>query len=166
MMELSTEQRLTRLEDMETIRALITGFARGADADCDPNLLRPLFTDDAVFDVGQFGTLEGGEHICRQMHDNVELGFRATLHFLVSPTITINPDLVTASCFYYLWESATHRKRDGCDVAYWIGGWYDADVVKGDDGAWRFRHLRLTLKLLSPNTDGWQALPQSFDDLG
>lgn len=165
-MELTTEQRLTRLEDQEKIRTLITGFARGADADCDPVLLRPLFTDDAVFDVGQFGVLEGGEHICQQMHDNVELGFRSTLHFLVSPTVAINPDLVTATCFYYLWESATHRQRDGVDVAYWIGGWYDADAVKGDDGAWRFRRLKLTVKLLSPNTDGWQPLPESFEDLG
>ena len=162
---LSTEQRLTRLEDYEKIKSLITAFARGADADCDPSLLRPLFTDDAIFDVGQFGRLEGGDNIVQQMHSNVEIGFNSTLHFLVSPSIEMHADLCTAKCFYYLWETASHRHKNGKDVAYWIGGWYDAEVTKGEDENWRFRHLLLSLKLLSPNADGWQELPSSFEDL-
>ena len=163
---LSIEQRLTRLEDYEKIKVLITGFARGADANCDPTMLRPLFTDDAVFDVGQFGQLKGGDHIVEQMHSNVDVGFNGTLHFLVSPTIDMQADLLSAKCFYYLWETASHRTKDGKDVAYWIGGWYDADVIKDEQGVWRFKHLALSLKLLSANTDGWQPLPNSFDELG
>lgn len=163
---LTTEQRLTRLEDYEKIKVLIAGFARGADANCDPELLRPLFTDDAVFDVGQFGRLEGGDHIVEQMHSNVDVGFNSTLHFLVSPTIDMHVDLLSAKCFYYLWETASHTTQAGQDVAYWIGGWYDADVVKDEHGSWRFKHLALSLKLLSPNTDGWEPLPSSFEELG
>lgn len=163
---LTTEQRLTRLEDYEKIKVLITGFARGADANCDPKLLRPLFTDDAVFDVGQFGRLEGGDNIVEQMHSNVDVGFNSTLHFLVSPTIDMQEDLKSAKCFYYLWETASHTTQAGQDVAYWIGGWYDADVVKDAYGTWRFKHLALNLKLLSPNTDGWRPLPSSFEELG
>ncbi|MGR8949803.1 MAG: nuclear transport factor 2 family protein [Gammaproteobacteria bacterium] len=162
---LTFEQRLTRLEDYEKIKVLITRFARGADANCDPALLRPLFTDDAVFDVGQFGRLEGGDNIVNEMHSNVDIGFNNTLHFLVSPTIDIGEDLASAKCFYYLWETANHRTRQGENVAYWIGGWYDADVVKiGNE--WRFRHLALSLKLLSSYAEGWHPLPNSFDDLG
>ena len=164
--DLSVDQRLTRLEDIEHIKVLITQFARGADANCDPAILRPLFTDDAVFDVGQFGTLTGGDEIVRNMHENVDVGFRDTLHFLVSPTIDIHDDLNSATCFYYLWETASHNTRDGNEVAYWIGGWYDAEVVKGADKRWRFQRLRLSLRVLSPNSDGWKPLPTSFDALG
>ena len=164
-MNLTQEQRLTRLEDTEKIKVLITAFARAADADCDPNMLRPLFTNDAVFDVGQFGRLEGADDIVEQMNSNVELGFRSTLHFLVSPSVGIRDDLRSADCFYYLWETATHRNSSGQDVGYWIGGWYDALVVKGIDDKWRFRNLHLTVKLMSPKEEGWQPIPNSFDDL-
>lgn len=164
--QLSTEQRLTRLEDYEKIKVLITGFARGADANCDPKLLRPLFTDDAVFDVGQFGRLEGGDHIVEQMHSNVDVGFNSTLHFLVSPSIEMQANLTSAKCFYYLWETASHKTQNGKDVAYWIGGWYNADVEKDANSIWRFKYLSLSLKLLSPNSDGWQSLPDSFEELG
>lgn len=165
-MTLTQEQRITRLEDYEKIKVLITGFARGADADCDPTILRPLFTDDAVFDVGQFGSLEGGDNIVEQMHANVDLGFKSTLHFLVSPSIDMRDDLRSADCFYYLWETATHQTRGGQAVGYWIGGWYDALAVKGSDDVWRFRRLKLTVKLMSPNEQGWQPVPDSFDALG
>ncbi len=166
-MPLSTEQRLTRLEDYEAIKVVIATFARGADAGCDPAILRPIFTDDAVFDIGQFGSITGGDEIARQMHENADIGFNWTLHFLVSPIIEISEDdLDSAQVFYYLWEAATHRRRDGVTDAYWIGGWYDARMVREADRRWRIRELQLTLKLLSPYGEGWRDMPASFDDLG
>jgi len=164
--QLSPEQRLTRLEDIEAIKALIAGFSRGADAKCDPDMLRPLFCDDAVFDIGQFGRLEGGDHIVEQMHRNTDIGFDWTLHYLVSPVIEIHDDLETATCFYYLWETATHPTKAGTAQSYWIGGWYDATAVKGGDDRWRFRHLKLTVQLMSPYAEGWRAVPASFEELG
>lgn len=165
-MELSFEQRLTRLEDYEAIKVIIATFSRGADAKCDPEILRPIFCDDAVFDIGQFGVLEGGEHIVNEMHNNTDIGFNWTLHFLISPVIEIHDDLKTATCFYYLWETAAHPTKAGSEDSYWIGGWYDATAVKEDDGKWRFKHLKLTVKLMSPYGEGWQDVPASFDDLG
>ena len=163
---LTLEQRITRLEDYEAIKVLIANFSRGADAKCDPRILRPLFCDDAVFDIGQFGVLEGGEHIVNEMHNNTDIGFNWTLHYLVSPVIEIHDDLVSATCFYYLWETATHRTRQDVEDSYWIGGWYDTKVVKESDGCWRFKHLKLTIKLLSSYSEGWKEIPASFDDLG
>ncbi len=165
-MELSLEQRITRLEDFEAIKVLIASFSRGADAKCDPVILRPLFCDDAVFDIGQFGTLEGGDHIVDQMHNNTDIGFNWTLHFLVSPIIEIHEDFKTATCFYYLWETATHHKIKGNEECYLIGGWYEAIAVKEADNKWRFKHLKLTVKLMSPYTEGWRDVPGSFDELG
>lgn len=165
-MELSLEQRITRLEDIEAIKILIANFSRGADAACDPAILRPLFTDDAVFDIDQFGTLEGGDQIVEQMHNNTDIGFNWTLHYLVSPVIEIQQDLQTAHCFYYLWETATHPTQQGSEDSYWIGGWYHARAVKQADGKWRFQHLQLSVKLMSRYAEGWHELPASFADLG
>ena len=164
-MALNVEQRITRLEDIEAVKNIITQFARGADARCDPTILRPIFADEAVFDIGQFGTLEGGDNIVEQMHANVDKGFNWTIHYLTTPMVEIaDSDLDRATCFFYLWEVATHPVQDQADKAYWIGGWYDATAVKLA-GKWGFSHLKLTLSLLSPYDEGWKPMPQSFDDL-
>lgn len=157
-------RRLRRLEDREALRDLVAGFARGADAGCDPALLRPLFTDDARFDIDRFGSLEGGDHIVHEMHANTGRGFNWTLHYLTTPVFTFESD-DAATCFFYLWEVATHPRPDGTEVAYWIGGWYDARAVRQADGTWRFRHLQLTIRLMSPYAEGWKPMPPDFESL-
>lgn len=158
------EKRIRRLEDIEAIKQVITRFARGADHHCDPAMLRPLFTDDAVFEVGNFGTYKGGDEIVQSMHANNKTGFYWTLHYLISPEIEIAEDGSTADVFYYLWEPAASPREGADDQAYWIGGWYNARMRK-EGGAWRYSHLALTLKLLSPYGEGWQTTPESFDDV-
>lgn len=164
-MSQSLEERISRLEDIEAIKTVIVRFARGADAGCDPALLRPLFTDDALFEVGDLATYRGGDEIVRLMHANNKTGFYWTLHYLISPDIELAADGRSARVFYYLWEPAATPRPDGPDQAYWIGGWYDAVMEKADDGRWRYRHLKLTLKLMSPYAEGWKAAPSRFEDL-
>ncbi|MEX1146796.1 MAG: nuclear transport factor 2 family protein, partial [Sphingomonadales bacterium] len=140
-------------------------FARGADHGCDPEILRPIFTDDAVFEVGDFGTYKGGDEIARSMHANNKTGFYWTLHYLVSREIHVADGGREATAFYYLWEPAASPREGEPDQAYWIGGWYNAKLRKGDDGEWRYSHLALTLKLLSPYGEGWKSTAESFDDV-
>ena len=160
---LTPEQRLQRLEDKDAIRDLITAFARAADAICDPTLLRPLFSDDAVFDLGAYGRYEGGEAIAATMHANTSVGFQWTIHYLVSPTITLADDGDSAECFYYLWEVAKTPERADGRRSYWIGGWYTATVVRAGD-AWRFHRLNLHLELLSPFAEGFGAPPAALGE--
>lgn len=164
-MTASLEQRIARLEALEAVKILIAGFARGADAGCDPGLLRPLFTDDARFDIDRFGSMEGGDEIAAQMHRNTDRGFNWTVHYLTTPVIELADDLESGRCFFYLWEVATHPTAEEGDKAYWIGGWYDAELECVADGSWRFSHLRLTIKLMSPYGEGWQPVPERFEDL-
>jgi hypothetical protein len=159
------EQRIARLEDIEAIKNVIVRFARGADDGCNPDMLRPLFTDDAVFDVGELDTYRGGDEIVRKMHANNKTGFYWTIHYLISPVITIADDGRTAEAFYYLWEPAATPRPGDQDQAYWIGGWYDAKLVKNDSGQWRYQYLKLTIKLMSPYDEGWKAMPTRFEDL-
>jgi hypothetical protein len=158
------ERRIARLEDIEAIKNVITRFSRGADHGCDPVMLRPLFSDDAIFDVGQLARYETGDEIVRMMHANNKSGFHWTLHYLISPEINVAEDGKTADAFYYLWEPASTPREGARDQAYWIGGWYEAKLVKEDSG-WKYKHLILTLKLMSPYAEGWQPMPEKFSDL-
>jgi|SRR5690554_1867295 len=160
---MSIESRLQRLEDLEKIRKLITRFSKAADAKCDPVMLRPLFTDDATFDLRPYGCYEGADNIVASMHANVDVGFNWTLHYLISPEIELQEDSDVASCFYYLWEPAETQKADSERQAYWIGGWYDAKVRKQGD-VWKFEHLKLTVKLMSAYKEGFSDMPKSLQE--
>ncbi len=164
-MTASLEQRLARLEAAEAIRAVISRFARAADDNCRPERMRPLFAEDAVFEVGSFDTYRGSEEILRKLSDNNKTGFHWTLHYLIGPEITVTADARAATAFFYLWEPAATPLPDGGQRAYWIGGWYDAELVCGDAEGWRFHRLRLTLKLLSRYDEGWRPMPTSFAEV-
>jgi SnoaL-like domain len=159
---MTVEERLARLEAVHQIHNLIAQFARGADDGCNPEILRPIFTDDAVFDIGQFGRLEGGDVIARSMHENMDKGFRWTLHYLTSPHIQIDASGHHADVFFYLWEVARAAQKPEGKNAYWIGGWYDARAMITRQG-WRFAFLKLTVGLMTPHTPGWGDVPKSFD---
>ena len=62
-MALTLEERITRLEDIEAIKGLITTYAQGADRNNDPAILAPLYTEDAVWEAEGFGRHEGIEAI-------------------------------------------------------------------------------------------------------
>ena len=156
------EGRLAELEAVRAIHDLIAAFARGADAHCDPAMLAPLFTDDAVFDIGDFGTLSGGgAKIAADMHANNSRGFYWTLHYLVSPVIRFAPDRRQAETDFLLFEPAALHPDNG-GKAFWIGGRYIADC-QCDAGQWRFHRLRLELHLMTRRRPGWDPVPTGFD---
>ncbi|NTV12215.1 MAG: nuclear transport factor 2 family protein [Zoogloea sp.] len=153
--------RLTRLEDIEAIRALVATYALGADRNNDPEIFGPLFAADAVWECEGFGRYEGADRIARELARIGRESIRWSLHYMVSPLVEPDPDGRGARCRWYLWELA--RVADGAAadaVAHWIGGCYDTRLAKGAEG-WRFTHVNLHLKLISPHADGWKTLPAS-----
>lgn len=150
--------RLTRLEDIEAIRNLVATYALGADRNNDPTIFGPLFAAEAVWECAGFGRYEGAQNIARELARIGREDIRWSLHYMVSPLIEPAADGLHARCRWYLWELARVAADSGAPAAHWIGGTYDTQLEKGPDG-WRFTHVRLDLKLLSPHTEGWQTLP-------
>lgn len=146
--------RLARLEDIEAIRALVARYALGADRNNDPDILGPLFAADAEWACEGFGHYRGRAEIASELARIGREGIHWSLHYMVSPLIEPDPDGCHARCHWYLWELA--RMADG--EANWIGGWYESRLRKGRKG-WRFTHVKLHLKLISPHADGWKTLP-------
>lgn len=155
----SIEERVCRLEALRAIDILIGDLARAFDAGPSASLLEPLFTPDAVFQIDQYGTLEGAGPIARGVAGNAEAGFRWTLHYLVSPKVTLSADMRGADVEFMLWEVATAASGR----AYWIGGRYLSRAVEGA-GGWQFARLELRADLISHYPSGWSAKPEALDD--
>jgi len=156
---MSLERRIARLEAYRAIDDLIADLSRAFDAGPSAELLRPLFTDSAKFLLDQYGVLEGGAAIADGVAANADRGFRWTLHYLVSPKVTLSDDLAAAQVDFMLWEVATAASGR----AYWIGGSYAARVVPQGEG-WRFTHLELRADLISHYPSGWGEKPAAIAD--
>ena len=156
---ISLETRILRLESLRAIDDLIADLGRAFDAGPSAAALRPLFSEDAVFVIDQYGTLEGREAITEGVADNSDAGFCWTLHYLVSPRVELSDDAAIGKADFYLWEAATSSSGK----AYWIGGRYEAKVV-AQQGQWRFNRLELKAELISHYPEGWRDKPASLAD--
>ncbi|WP_176593414.1 nuclear transport factor 2 family protein [Sphingobium sp. EM0848] len=153
------EERITRLEALRAIDTLIVDLSRAFDAGPSAEMLRPLFTEDASFKIDQYDTLSGGDRIAQGVAGNADQGFKWTLHYLVSPKVTLASTCDHASVEFMLWEVATSAQGR----AYWIGGRYVATTVNSGE-RWQFRSLELQADLISHYPGGWNAKPDALAD--
>ena len=155
---MSVEQRLQRLEDIEAIKQLIARYATAADHNADPAMMAPCFTEDAVWNCEGIGRWEGRASIVSGLREVSTTQLSWALHYMTQPIIEVADDGQSAAGEYYLWELAKAVQEDGGpDQDTWIGGWYESKFRKeGDD--WKFCHIELILKLLSPaNAPSWET---------
>jgi hypothetical protein len=156
--------RIQRLEDKQAIENLLVVYAQGSDKLNDPDIMVPLFTEDAVFDIGSgYGTYVGHDAIRKFLEGAPEI-IRWSLHYMISPRIDIAPDGRTAKVFCYLWEVANMQNRNGELEPVLIGGTYTNDARKLPNGEWKFSHVRLHMDIMSPFYQGWVKKP--FHDFG
>lgn len=156
---MTLEDRVQRLESFRSIEELIVDLSRAFDGGPSADKLRPLFTDDARFEIDQYGVLDGGDGITNGVVGNAGRGFSWTLHYLVSPKIEMSADGKGADLDFMLWEVATSASGK----AYFVGGRYVARAVE-NGGQWRFAHLRLEADLISHYPTGWVEKPATLSD--
>ena len=155
--------RLQRLEDIEAINQLIARYAQAVDHNGDPALVRPLFTEDAVWHcegIGHWETLEG---ILRDIRPNCTTFMPWAMHYMTQPMIEVGASGLGATANYYLWELAkvapegVTSEGGGSTEDTWVGGWYDSQCRK-EGGTWKFARIDLTLKLFSPaDRPSWET---------
>lgn len=161
----SLARRIQRLEDIKEIEHLITRYAKASDKNNDPELMLPLFTVDGALDVGSgYGRFQGHE-VLREFFAGTSSIISWSLHYNISPFVELAEDGKTAHAFWYLWELANMPDtKSGGEEPVWIGGSYTSDLVKEDDGRWRFKEIRLAMEIMSPYSEGWVKRP--WHDLG
>lgn len=146
------ERRIQRLEDLEAIKQLKARYALACDAGYDAEALAAMFTVDAVWDGGPLGRNEGREAI-RRFFQGSSHRISFAVHNIVSPVIEIDGD--TATGIWYLLQTCTYI--DG-NQAVWGAATYH-DRYFREDGAWKFRHVRLESHFWTPYEDGWARTP-------
>ena len=147
--------RLQRVEDIEAIKKLIVDYARGADHGNDPEMLTPLFTEDAVWEAKGFGSWVGRDKAIAFLKAIAGEKVWWSLHFMISPKIELAADGQSATLLWYLWEPATMPDEQTKQAEpHWITGIYDAEVVKVD-GSWLFKRITSGMNMISPAKDGW-----------
>ena len=135
------EERIERLEAVEDLRTLLARYAAVVDNDKDVNRLRDLFTEDAALENPT--RYEGREAIL-EYYLGVMKSLEASRHHVVNSSFELEAP-----------DRARHRgaflaylARDG--VMSLVCGDYDDEVVRGNDGRWRFSVKRNDIKLVRP----------------
>jgi hypothetical protein len=150
------EKEVTRLKDLEAIRALKCEHGLGSD---DPERiserLLALVTEDVELDYGEeFGSFTGKDTLRELLKDTP---FSWTMHYMLPMHLEVHPDGRSASGIWYLWEPAAVANADGSDEAMWLGAVYEDEYRKLDDGSWKIAKMKLSTKLLVPYSEGWSA---------
>jgi ketosteroid isomerase-like protein len=146
----SIEQRLQALEDIEAIRRLKVRYAELCDAGFDPDGLVSLFTEDGVWDAGEFGRFAGAEQMRQYWRETAAVTSFA-LHYMANHVIELEGDGSEATGRCYLLGTAT---RDG--QAYWMAVRY-AERYRKVDGRWLFAEMRLLPAFMTQYEHSWAS---------
>lgn len=158
------ETRIAKLEAAEEIKRLKYRHIQLTDAGYPVDDLTKLWVEDGVWegiftdvderwaDVPGTGEFRGHEGIQQFWELNGEL-YQWVLHIMVSPDITVNDDLVTASGKWH-WLMPCVRKIDREPAAAWLGG-FQTDRYRKEDGVWKFHTVRVDLKVMAGHSAGW-----------
>lgn len=153
-------ERLEKVEARFAINDLIQDLAAAFDAGPSAQLLRPLFTREAVFLIDRFDRIAGEEAIATGVAGNAQRGFKWGKHYFIPPRVELGSDATTAQATFYYWGVSTSvRER-----AYWIVAHYVSRLVR-QDHRWQFDYLELQAQLISNYEQGWTPLPDSFDSV-
>lgn len=154
----SIEERVGRLEDIESIKQLYHQYATYCDNGYDAEGMGSLCTEDAIWESNKFGTYVGREEIKGFIIEAGKMILFA-LHYMVNPTIDVAPDGQTATGRWILYEPAvmTREGEEGTDSVV-ITADYHNDFVKVD-GEWRIKHVRANFRTIANLQDGWHETP-------
>jgi hypothetical protein len=147
---LETVTRLELLETRNMLLDLISGYAQGFD-NHEPELLRWVFHEDAVLDLGDvFGRYDGLDEILAAA-DRFWTGAPHMHHWMANPLLEIDLAAGTATartalnCISTFTESGTSH----------IGGRYD-DRFQRIDGRWAISERTLDVQFVAPLPE-WKA---------
>ena len=148
---MTLEDRIRRLEDIEAIKQLKADYCAACDDDYEPDTLAGFFCEDAVWDGHAFGRFEGRQAI-RDFFAGAPGVFSFASHNVMNPKIEVEGD--TATGRWYLIQPCTARGEQ----ALWLCATY-RDRYRREADRWRFAHVDIEVRFLSPHEDGWAKTP-------
>ncbi len=142
------ERRLRVLEDIEAIKKLKARYCAYCDNNYDADGIAALFTEDAVWDGGNFGRYEGREAI-RTFFRGAPRIFPFAIHQVMNPIIEVEGEQAKGQ--WYLFQPATLAEGN---QAVWLAARYEEEYVKVES-EWKFKRLKVFPSFLTPYDQGW-----------
>lgn len=136
------EQTVQWLADIERIKQLKLRYARYCDDNYDPHGIASCFTEDGVWDGGDFGVYEGRNAIIEGFSAADEIVSYA-IHYTTNPIIEVNGDAAAGT--WYLWQPMI-TAQDNASV--WYMAHYEEEYLR-QDRQWLIKHLKLHAKSMS-----------------
>ncbi len=145
------ERRIQILEDIEAIKQLKAEYADACDDMYNPERMKDLFTEDAVWDGEKegFGKHEGLEACCAffaEAPNSLKFG----VHWFLQPRIEILSE-TEAKGTWYLWQTST--MASGKDI-FLAGKEYD--TYRKENGVWKMSEMILELFYAVDIKQGWK----------
>ena len=144
-------KRVQVLEDIEAIKQMKAEYADACDDMYNPEIMKGLFTKDAVWDGEKegFGLHEGIDAVCAFM-DGAKDSLLFGVHFFLQPRIKIISE-TEAEGVFYLWQTST--MANGKDI-FLAGKEYDK--YRKEDGVWKMSRMELELFYAADIKQGWK----------
>ena len=142
------ERRLRVLEDIEAIKKLKARYCAYCDNNYDADGIAALFTEEAVWDGGNFGRYEGREAI-RTFFRGAPRIFPFAIHQVMNPIIEVEGEQAKGQ--WYLFQPATLAEGN---QAVWLAARYEEEYVKVES-EWKFKRLKVLPSFLTPYDQGW-----------
>jgi hypothetical protein len=147
------EKRIDRLESLEAIRKLKHTYCKYCDENYNPEKLKTLFWDDAVWDAGpQFGEHKGPEAIGKFFAE-VSGSFLWARHYVINERIELSEDGHSAKGEWQIIEPCTLKGENGPEAS-WLMAQYN-DVYTRRHGVWKFQRLQADIAFMVPHATGW-----------
>lgn len=121
-------------EDIIAIQQVLARYTLALDSR-RADLIVGCFTEDGTMQIGDIYHLSAREFADISMQSLPNFG--ATQHMLGLPLIHVEGDRAWSRCHYM----AQHIKDAASPRAFMIGGWYDDELIRTNDG-WRISKRR------------------------
>jgi hypothetical protein len=130
------EKRITRLEDLESIKQLKARYCEICDDNHNSERITSIFTEDGVWEGKGIGKAQGHAEI-KALFENFQKTISYSQHMVLNPIIEV--DGTTATGVWYFFGPFTFYEEN---QAMWQAARYREDYEK-IDGTWKIKHLRV-----------------------
>jgi hypothetical protein len=143
------EERVTRIEDLESIKQLKARYCEICDDDHNPDLITAIFTPDAVWEGEGIGRAQGHDEI-RTLFEGFQKAIKFSQHMVQNPIIEIDGPAALGRWYFF----GTFKYYKG-DQARWQAARYHEKYRK-IEGDWFISHLKIMPPVMSVKYEqGW-----------
>lgn len=148
--EVSLEERITRLEDLEAIKQLKARYCEICDDDHNHNLITTIFAEDGIWEGEGIGIAKGHDEIVT-LFKSFQAAISFSQHMVQNPIIELDGDHAKAR--WYFFGMFTYYEGG---VRRWQAARYHEQYVK-QEGRWKIKHLAVKSPVFSARYEsGWR----------